>query len=122
MQASIVFADNLARLNGIYRLSGAEAAAALGVSRQTVSEWQTGKRPQPSLDALYRSAEVFEIDADILLRRPFIEWASAYLGDAERFERVSRRVASRTRASAVPSLGHARSEAREEGVQRSLNQ
>ena len=98
MQASIVFADNLTRLNGLYRLSGADAAAALGVSRQTISEWQTGKRPQPSLDALYRSAEVFEIDPDTLLRRPFIEWAGRYLLDAERFERVSMRVGSPTRS------------------------
>jgi transcriptional regulator with XRE-family HTH domain len=107
MQPSIVFADNLARLNGIYRLSGAEAASALGVSRQTVSEWQTGKRPQPSLDAPYRSAEVFEIDADTLLRRPFISWASDYLADVERFERVSRRVAGALTPSAFPSARRA---------------
>jgi transcriptional regulator with XRE-family HTH domain len=85
------FPDNVARLLGIYRLTGSEAAQALGFSRQAISEWQSGKQ-MPSLATLYAVADFFQVEPDTLMRRPFIEWASEYLSDSERFAAVENRV------------------------------
>jgi transcriptional regulator with XRE-family HTH domain len=85
------FPDNVARLFGLYRLTGSEAAQALGFSRQAVSEWQSGKTT-PNLATLYSVADFFEIEPDTLMRRPFIEWASDYLSDHERFEALEKKV------------------------------
>jgi DNA-binding XRE family transcriptional regulator len=85
------FPDNVARLLGLYRLTGSEAAQALGFSRQAVSEWQSGKQ-MPSLATLYAVADFFQVEPDTLMRRPFIEWASEYLSDCERFAAVEKKV------------------------------
>jgi transcriptional regulator with XRE-family HTH domain len=85
------FPDNVARLLGLYRLTGSEAAQALGFSRQAVSEWQSGKQ-MPSLATLYAVADFFHVEPDTLMRRPFIEWASEYLSDSERFLAVENKV------------------------------
>src|SRR5438552_2840677 len=90
------FSDNIARLFGLYLLTGSDAAQALGFSRQAVSEWQSGKQT-PSLATLYAVADFFEVEPDTLMRRPFIEWVSAYLLDHERFARVEQRLANQKR-------------------------
>jgi transcriptional regulator with XRE-family HTH domain len=88
---SSCFADNIARLFGLYRLNGSEAAQALGFSRQAVSEWQSGKQ-MPSLATLYAVADFFEIEPDTLMRRPFIEWVSDYARDHEKFARIDQKL------------------------------
>jgi transcriptional regulator with XRE-family HTH domain len=79
---AVYFGDNLRRLIGVHCAHGALVAEALGVSRQTVSDLiGTKRRHAPSLDTLYRAAELFGVDADTLYRRPFWEWAPAYFAD-----------------------------------------
>jgi transcriptional regulator with XRE-family HTH domain len=73
------FADNLRRLMGVHCAHGALVAEALGVSRQTVSDLIGQKRRHPpSLDTLYKAADLFQVDPDTLYRRPFFEWAGEY--------------------------------------------
>jgi transcriptional regulator with XRE-family HTH domain len=94
------FADNIARLFGLYRLSGSEAAQALGFSRQAVSEWQSGKQ-MPSLATLYAMADFFEIEPDKLMRRPFIEWVSDYVRDHEKFARIDQKLSDEKRPDQI---------------------
>jgi transcriptional regulator with XRE-family HTH domain len=73
------FADNLRRLIGMHCASGAVVAEAIGVSRQTISDLIATKRQHPpSLNTLYRAAQVFGVDPDKLYREPFWSWAADY--------------------------------------------
>ncbi len=72
------FADNLRRLIGVHRTNQAAVAKASGVTRQTIAELVTGVRAEPSLKTLYGVADLFKVDPDKLMRRPFFEWAGDY--------------------------------------------
>src|SRR5204863_3158875 len=56
----------------------AAVAKASGGTRQTIAELVTGVRAEPSLKTLYGVADVFKVDPDRLMRRPFFEWAGDY--------------------------------------------
>jgi transcriptional regulator with XRE-family HTH domain len=75
------FQLNLRRLLFFHHPSAREAARALGVSEHAVSAWLTGKR-RPSLDALLKIAETYDIDSRLLMGDP-LEFAR-HLGERER--------------------------------------
>ena len=88
------FDENLRRLLGLHGLSGREAASAIGVSPQSLSEWVRGRR-QPNLQMLLRVASFAEIPADRLLHADFADLLEHELGDRGRFERVEAKIAER---------------------------
>lgn len=61
--------ENICRLRTEKRLSQEELAAALAVSRQSVSKWETGASV-PDLDKLMRLSEIFGVTLDALVRGP----------------------------------------------------
>ncbi len=76
------FGDNLRHLIGLHCANGQLVAEALGVSRQTVSDLTAkARRHPPSLDTLYKAAELFAVDPDKLYREPFWSWAGDYCRD-----------------------------------------
>jgi transcriptional regulator with XRE-family HTH domain len=75
------FQLNLRRLLFFHHPSAREAARTLGVSEHAVSAWLTGKR-RPSLDALVKIAETYDVDSRVLMGDP-LEFAR-HLGERER--------------------------------------
>ena len=63
-----VFIGNLKSLRKQKGLSAAEFAEALGMSRSTISRWDSGER-FPSIDVLWRIADFFDISLDELVGR-----------------------------------------------------
>ena len=58
--------ENIARLRAEKRLSQGDLADALGVSRQSVSKWETDASV-PELDKLVRLSELFGVTLDRLV-------------------------------------------------------
>lgn len=61
--------ENICRLRTEKRMSQEELAAALAVSRQSVSKWETGASV-PDLDKLLRLSEIFGVTLDALVNGP----------------------------------------------------
>lgn len=61
--------ENICRLRTEKRMSQEELAAALAVSRQSVSKWETGASV-PDLDKLLRLSEIFDVTLDALVNGP----------------------------------------------------
>lgn len=59
------FADNIKRLRLQDGLLQAQLAKALGVSKSTVSMWETGERT-PTLETLESIADYFNVDLNVL--------------------------------------------------------
>jgi transcriptional regulator with XRE-family HTH domain len=76
--AETTYADNLRRLIGVHRTNQLAVGQAAGVTRQTIAELVTSVRSEPSIKTLYATAELFQVEPDNLLRRPFWEWAPDY--------------------------------------------
>ena len=63
--------EKIAKLRGVHRLSQEELAERVGVSRQSVSKWETGGSI-PDLDKLVALSEVFSVTIDDLVKSPFL--------------------------------------------------
>lgn len=61
-----MFSDNLIQLRKINRMSQEELAEKLGVSRQTLSKWETGES-LPDIEKSKVLAEIFEVSLDNLV-------------------------------------------------------
>ena len=62
-----MFHSNLVQLRKLHHLSQEELAEKVGVSRQTLSKWETGAS-DPSTSNLIALAKLFDISAEELLR------------------------------------------------------
>jgi len=61
-----MFSDNLIQLRKINHMSQEELAEKLGVSRQTLSKWETGES-LPDIEKSKLLAEIFEVSLDNLV-------------------------------------------------------
>lgn len=61
--------ENIAKLRGELHLSQGDLAERVGVSRQSVSKWETGSSI-PDLDKLVALSELFEVSLDALVKAP----------------------------------------------------
>jgi len=95
------FGDNIGRLLGLHALTGREAAEILDTSPVAISEWRQGRR-EPSLRALLRLSELFEVAGDRLVTSPFVDLLAGELSDPERYRRVEAKIAK----SRIALLGH----------------
>jgi transcriptional regulator with XRE-family HTH domain len=105
--AESAWSDNVRRILGLHSLEKGEAAKLLGVSAQAVTEWTSKTRKQgtrePNVSTLQRFADFFELPGS-LAWTPFSELLSGPLSDADRFERVEKKIrASRAPLRAVSS-------------------
>lgn len=87
------FADNLTRLCGMHALSAAKAAALIGVSAQTMSEWRNGR--DPSLTTAMRAATLFELTVERLYNATFLDLLQDELMDPQRWQRIEERICKR---------------------------
>jgi transcriptional regulator with XRE-family HTH domain len=76
------FRDNVPRLLGLHRMRANVAKQVVGISVQTLSEWQYGKR-EPSLDSLLKLEAFFEIPGTRLLNAEFADLLAHELADAD---------------------------------------
>lgn len=74
--------ENIIRLRTEKRLTQEELADLLGVSRQSVSKWESGASV-PELDKLIRLSEVFDITVDELVKGRTITEEETYVGEVE---------------------------------------
>jgi len=58
--------ENIKGLRRAYSLNKVELAAKLGVSKQTISNWENNN-VQPSIDTLIKIAKFFDVTTDYLL-------------------------------------------------------
>ena len=58
--------ENIKGLRNAYNLNKVGLAAKLGVSKQTISNWENNN-VQPSIDTLIKIARVFDVTTDYLL-------------------------------------------------------
>lgn len=65
-QTNLILAQNIYRLRSEKQLSQEELAGLAGVSRQSVSKWETGTAV-PELDKLQRLCEIFGVSLDCLV-------------------------------------------------------
>jgi transcriptional regulator with XRE-family HTH domain len=86
------FGSALRRLAGLHDLTNRETAAVLGLSEQSISELQSGKR-EPSLQTVGQVAQVFGVDG--LAMQEGIEAILHQVGDPERFERAEKEIKRR---------------------------
>lgn len=61
-----MFADNLQQLRKIHNLSQEELAEKIGVSRQTLSKYETGES-LPDIEKCKQIADIFEVSMDDLI-------------------------------------------------------
>ncbi|MBE6163750.1 MAG: helix-turn-helix transcriptional regulator [Streptococcus gallolyticus] len=61
-----IFMENLTWLRKINRLTQEQLALKVGVSRESITKWET-KRVEPAIKNLVKLAEVFNVSADKLL-------------------------------------------------------
>lgn len=61
-----MFSDNLISLRKINKMSQEELAEKIGVSRQTLSKWETGEA-LPDIEKGRKLAEIFDVSVDELL-------------------------------------------------------
>lgn len=100
MAVKEVFGGNVSRLLGMHDLSARDASQLLGISSVALSQWRTGKRG-PSLDALLRLGQFFEVPTDRLMTEDFSGLLAGPLADVERFERVEAKIARARRGLKV---------------------
>lgn len=85
------FTDNFVRLLGVHALTQHFTAQLLGVSEATMSSWMNGKST-PSLAKAIDIADLFQISTDRLMGAEFSDLLAHELADAERYERVEKRI------------------------------
>lgn len=85
------FPDNLARLLGLHRVKGGEAAEWLGMQQSSLSHWMAGKR-QPTWASLTKVAEFFDVRPDSLVGLPFKDLLEREIANGDRFENVERKI------------------------------
>lgn len=61
-----IFMENLTWLRKINRLTQEQLALKVGVSRESITKWET-KRVEPAIKNLVKLAEIFNVSADKLL-------------------------------------------------------
>jgi DNA-binding XRE family transcriptional regulator len=81
------FPENLRRLLGLHDLEQTEAAEMLGMSKQSFSAWNSGRR-QPSFTTALLIGELFQLPADRLARAEFADLLAHELADPVRFAEV----------------------------------
>lgn len=92
--------ENIVRLRTEKRLTQEELADLLGVSRQSVSKWESDAST-PELDKLIRLSEVFDITVDELVKGRTITEDEAPAGEAE--GRTAEEIPPQGTDSAVPA-------------------
>jgi transcriptional regulator with XRE-family HTH domain len=85
------FTDNFVRLLGLHALTQHFTAQLLSVSEATMSSWMNG-RSTPSLAKAIDIADLFQISTDRLMGAEFSDLLARELADAERYERVEKRI------------------------------
>jgi transcriptional regulator with XRE-family HTH domain len=96
------FANNLARLLGLHRLTAREAADMLAMSRSALTKWATGDR-RPSFTAALVVGDFFGVPADRLARADFADLLEHELADPQRFREVEAEI--RRRRSTLRAVG-----------------
>lgn len=87
------FADNLARLLGLHRLTARGAAEMLDLSESALAKWGTGLR-RPSFDTALRVSDFFGVGAQRLAQAQFEELLADELADPDRFRAVEKKIQS----------------------------
>ncbi len=90
------FADNLARVLALHKLTAKDAAPLLGISQSALTKWKEGSR-SPSFKTLVKIGDFLGLSADRLARADFADLLAHELADPERFERVEREIAERSK-------------------------
>lgn len=93
----MTFGEKLYSLRTQAKISQIQLAEILGVSRQTVSKWETGSM-LPEIDKLIRISDQFHVSTDYLLRESKPEKVSAnldrlvlkFLGSAQDMDVISK--------------------------------
>lgn len=84
------FAENLRVLRGLHGLTNAALSRLLGISQQTLSEWQTGKQ-HPQWPALKRLSDFFGVPVQLLADGAVAELGRFYF-TSDAFLHTERRV------------------------------
>jgi transcriptional regulator with XRE-family HTH domain len=85
------FADNLARLMGLHRVSAKELGDWLDISQSAFSKWASGER-QPSFQTALTIGDFFKVRADSLARSPFEDVLTGELQSVKRYQDVEQAI------------------------------
>jgi transcriptional regulator with XRE-family HTH domain len=88
------FPENLRRLLGLHDLEQTEAAEMLGMSKQSFSAWNSGRRT-PSFTTALLVADFLGVAADRLARASFEDLLAHELADPDRFREVEAEIRRR---------------------------
>lgn len=72
----MIFADKIIQLRKESNWSQEELASQLGVSRQSISKWESGSS-LPDLDKIIKLSQIFDVSTDYLLKDEMEEDTSA---------------------------------------------